>query len=31
MKTDFYRFTVDYQTWLAELERLTGQDLAEEK
>jgi outer membrane protein TolC len=31
MKTDFYRFTVEYQTWLAELERLTGQNLTEEK
>ena len=25
LKTDYYRFTVEYQTWLAELERLTGQ------
>jgi len=31
LKLDFYRYRVDYQTWLAELERLTGQDLSEVK
>ena len=29
LKTDFYRFTADYQTWLAELEKLTGQNITE--
>ena len=30
-KLDFYRFTVDYQTWLGELERLTGGNTTEVK
>ena len=30
-KMDFYRFTVEYQTWLAELERLTGENIPEGK
>ena len=31
LKLDFYRFTADYQTWLSELERLSGGNAAEGK
>ena len=31
LKTDYYRYTVEYQTWLTELERLTGQNIPEGK
>lgn len=30
LKLDFYRFTVDYQTWLSELDRLAGGNAAGE-
>ncbi len=31
LKLDFYRFTADYQTWLSELERLSGENVAGRK